>query len=151
MPSYLTDRRFDDVDGMRFTDEATLAAIAAAGPDTVLVATGAVSPSRALVAVTSGNFNGYSTVLALGSLIPDLFPLVTGSQITAIASNLVIQDIGITIAGTHLQTFFTSLTIDGNTVLTAAATTFVSAGDTTWIWSGNFLLPAPGTYAVDIA
>lgn len=95
-----------------------------------------------LVAGAAGAQRGYKQDTGLGSLTPNTF---NGAEIVFLESRVVaVTNTGLWTNGAQPQDFFTSITIDGVTLLSADAT-YTGA---TWTWTGTVLIPAVGTYDV---
>ena len=99
-----------------------------------------------LVATSNGFDIGYADVSLPGSsLTPNTF---NGGTISSLYFNPV-NGITMTIAGEHSQNFFTSITFNNVTLLSASADLFeINGGTTFWYWFvANTMFPSVGTYS----
>ena len=93
-------------------------------------------------------FIGYSLDVPIGgSLSPDTF---NGSLIRQLNTLVGITD-GLVIAGNVAQSAFTTLTVDGVSVLSASASYLFDGTNSSWTWIGGTLVPTTGTKSVTIA
>lgn len=86
-----------------------------------------------------------------GSLTPNVFLGGTVSSLFTLQSTeppLVYTELNV--VGTFAQDAFTSITIGDVTLLSASAEFGAGGGSTTWDWGDAVLIPAEGTYTVEI-
>ncbi len=123
--------------------------------------TGTVSPGYTLttgqydsgLAVETGFSDGTWQPISYGTLAPGTYSGATIGMIREVVDNPgfpnIVNEVGIAILGSHLQTFFTTLTINGVDYASASASdysTVSSPGYTVWVWytPPNGANPTPG-------
>lgn len=98
----------------------------------------------------SDDFYGLDVSIAMGSISPtDL----DGEQITSIISHLPANPLNnefiVTIGAIVAQSFFSTITVNGQTFDTSTATFATGGGASGWVWHGIAPFSATGNYAVD--
>lgn len=133
-----------------------------AGDWTVVVA-GSDDANQTLVAGTSNpsediNFYGFIAA-SIGSLTSGeyasypIFQLVSTSQYNTPSPGDWYYTTGVGVTGLAAQGLFTSVTVNGSTLLSSSASWAQDEEEnaTTWLWAGEFAIPAIGTYPVVFA
>jgi hypothetical protein len=100
-----------------------------------------------------GEFFGFQEGID-GSITPTTISILGGATIAALGTNVIEAPPDATILlvnGSFTQSAFTSLTMNGITLLTSAADGFLQGAVTRWRWDNTIVLTAAGTYPVTIA
>ena len=80
-----------------------------------------------------------------GSITPSTF---NGNTINRLYSNSSNVETEFAIVGNYTQSYFTSMTVNGVTLLTADATFSTPGGESQWFWTGTSLFNSAGAYTV---